>query len=71
MNSVDIEREVANLRVKLDAVKAQRDLLLLRASQAVLQGLTEPPYELLPGEPLRAQLILLAGACREVEKNRA
>lgn len=49
------DAEVKRLRIKLRVVTEQRDLLLLRARQAVFQGLSDDrPYRLLAGEPLRA-----------------
>lgn len=63
------DAEVKLLRIKLLAVTEQRDLLLLRARQTVFQGLSEDrPYRLLAGEPLRAQLILMSGAVRDIEE---
>lgn len=60
-----LEAEVAQLR-------AQRDELLHRARQTVWQGITcDKPYRLIPGEPLRAQLIVLGELCGAIEDARA
>lgn len=63
------DAEVKALRIRLRVVTAQRDVLLSRARQVVFQGLSEDrPYRLLAGEPLRAQLILMSGAVRDIEE---
>lgn len=47
----------------------QRDELIRRAQLAVWQGLTcEKPHELIPGEPLRAQLIVLGELCGAIAR---
>lgn len=68
----DKKRATDYLRAQLAAVTAQRDELLHRARQTVWQGITcGKPYQLIPGEPLRAQLILLGELCGAIEEARA
>lgn len=61
--------EVDSLKAQLAAANAQRDELIRRAQLAVWQGLTsEKPHELIPGEPLRAQLIVLGELCGAIAR---